>query len=256
MAVAIAIRDATAQELWVCDLGAVRYLDAVHIQEQVRARRQAGELPDTLLLVEHPPVYTLGRRAAREELPFSEDFYEARGIEVHECDRGGRVTYHGPGQLIGYPIVAVDDVHAYVRALESAIVAALEREGIAARARSSEGPHYTGVWVDERKIASIGVHVQRGVTTHGFAVNVCNALEPFGWIIACGLPGVSMTSLQRERGRAVDAESFRALVVESLCAALAMRCAHVAPAQLGLATTHAATASASEPPLEASAVPA
>src|SRR5271170_2700146 len=97
----------SAQDLWVCDLGTVRYADALVLQEHVRALRQAGEAPDTLLLLEHPPVYTLGRRANAAELPFREDFYSARGIEIHECDRGGRITYHGPGQLVGYPILAV-----------------------------------------------------------------------------------------------------------------------------------------------------
>src|SRR5206468_4108857 len=122
-------------------------------------------------------------------------------IEVVETDRGGKVTYHGPGQLVGYPILRVDDVVAYVRTLEEALVSALSEEGVIARARPDDGPDYTGVWVGERKIASIGVHVQRGVTTHGFAVNVENDLQPFGWIVPCGLEGVGMTSLIRETRR-------------------------------------------------------
>jgi lipoyl(octanoyl) transferase len=121
---------------------------------------------------------------------------------VVETDRGGLVTYHGPGQLVGYPIVRVDDVVAYVRTLESSLVAALRDEGVLeARSRPREGHRFTGVWVDERKIASIGVHLSRGVSTHGFAVNVENDLQPFSWIIPCGLDGVSMTSLLRETGR-------------------------------------------------------
>src|SRR5207302_10231149 len=118
-----------------------------------------------------------------------------------ETDRGGKVTYHGPGQLVGYPIVRVDDVVEYVRTLEQALVAALAEEGISARARPEDGPDYTGVWVGERKIASIGVHVSRGVTTHGFAINIENDLQPFGWIVPCRLEGVQMTSLIRETGR-------------------------------------------------------
>jgi lipoyl(octanoyl) transferase len=185
-------------ELWVCRLGTVDYLDALALQEQVRAARQAGVVPDTLLLLEHPRVYTRGRRSAPGELSLGEDFYRSQGIEIVEVNRGGKITYHGPGQLVGYPIVAVDDVVQYVRTLERALVVALHQEGVAARARPEDGPDYTGVWVEDRKIASIGVHVQRAVTTHGFAVNVDNDLTPFQWVVACGLPGVTMTSLAAE----------------------------------------------------------
>ncbi len=188
-------------ELWVCHLGTIEYSQALALQESIRAARQADELPDVLLLLEHQPVYTRGRRSAPGELPMGEDWYRMRGIEIVEADRGGKVTYHGPGQLVGYPIVRVDDVVAYVRTLERALVAALVDESVPARARPQDGPDYTGVWVEERKIASIGVHVARGVTTHGFAVNVENDLEPFGWVVACGLPGVQMTSLINETGR-------------------------------------------------------
>ena len=185
-------------ELWVCHLGVVGYGEALALQQQLRARRQAGELPDTLLLLEHPPVLTRGRRAGAGELLHDDSFYRERGVEVLDSDRGGRITYHGPGQLVGYPIMGVAEVGSYVRAIERAIIAALAQEGVAARARAAAGPDYTGVWVGERKIASIGVHVQRGVATHGFAVNVENSLEPFTWVIACGLPGVAMTSLAGE----------------------------------------------------------
>jgi lipoyl(octanoyl) transferase len=130
-----------------------------------------------------------------------EDWYLMQGIDIVQTDRGGKITYHGPGQLVGYPIVGVDDVVAYVRQLEQAIVAALGDEGIGARARPEDGPDFTGVWVQDRKIASIGVHVARGVTTHGFAVNVENDLQPFGWIVPCGLEGVQMTSLIKETRR-------------------------------------------------------
>ena len=188
-------------ELWVCRLGEVDYLHALALQEQVRGARQAGVIPDTLLLLEHPCVYTRGRRSAPGELSLGEAFYRSQGIEIVEVNRGGKITYHGPGQLVGYPIVAVDDVVEYVRTLERALVAALLAEGVGARARPEDGPDYTGVWVEDRKIASIGVHVQRGVTTHGFAVNVDNDLTPFQWVVACGLPGVTMTSLAAETGR-------------------------------------------------------
>jgi lipoyl(octanoyl) transferase len=189
------VADRASKELWVCHLGTVPYLDAVAIQEQIRARRQTGELPDTLLTLEHPPVYTRGRRSGAEDLPFGEDFYRAKGIEVAATDRGGRLTYHGPGQLVGYPIMRIEDVHRFLRTMEEAIMAALSEVGIEARSRREEGIDYTGVWAAERKIASIGVHVSRGVSTHGFAVNVENDLEPFSWVTACGLPDVEMTSI-------------------------------------------------------------
>jgi lipoyl(octanoyl) transferase len=189
-------------DLRVCHLGRVPYREALALQHRLRDARQAGRIPDVLLLLEHDPVYTRGRRSDPSELP------AATGIEVVDVDRGGKVTYHGPGQLVGYPIMAVDDVLAYVRTMEGALVAALADEGIAARSRADEGRDFTGVWVEDRKIASIGVHVQRGVTTHGFAVNVDADLAPFTWIVPCGLGGVRMTSVLSERGEA-DMRCFR-----------------------------------------------
>jgi lipoyl(octanoyl) transferase len=188
----------TMQELWVCRLGTLEYREALALQERVRAARQAGRVPDTLLLLEHPPVYTRGRRSDPSELPLGEAWYLGQGIGVVDTDRGGRVTYHGPGQLVGYPIMAIDDVIAYLRTMERAIVAALADAGVTARARPDDGPDFTGVWTGERKIASIGVHVSRGVTTHGFAINVANDLEPFAWVVPCGLDGVQMTSVLQE----------------------------------------------------------
>jgi lipoyl(octanoyl) transferase len=188
-------------ELWVCHLGTVEYREALALQERVRAARQEGAVPDVLLLLEHWPVYTRGRRSVPGELPMGEDWYLMQGIEIVDTDRGGKLTYHGPGQLVGYPIVAVDDVVAYIRELEQALVEALGDEGIEARARPEDGPDFTGVWVGERKVASIGVHVARGVTTHGFAVNVENDLQPFSWVVPCGLEGVRMTSVIKETGR-------------------------------------------------------
>lgn len=168
-----------------------------------------------------------------------EGFYRDKGIEVHATDRGGKVTYHGPGQLVGYPIVRVDDVVAYVRLLEQALVEALGRVGIGARSRDAEGPAYTGVWVENRKIASIGVHVARGVTTHGFAVNVqARALEPFGWIVACGLPEATMTAIERERGDgAVSCARFGELAAASLAGALGHAVRQVRREELDVADT-------------------
>jgi lipoate-protein ligase B len=193
--------DVVKSELWVCHLpGTTDYLDALDLQGRLRAARQAELVPDVMLLLEHPPVYTRGRRSGAGELPFPEEWYRSQGIEIVGVDRGGKITYHGPGQLVGYPIVRTDDVVAYVRTLERAIVAALSEEGLVSGARVDDGPDYTGVWIDDRKIASIGVHFSRGVTTHGFAVNIDNDLAPFGWVVACGLPDVQMTSLSLELG--------------------------------------------------------
>jgi lipoyl(octanoyl) transferase len=192
----------TLPELRVVRLGAVDYREALALQEELRTRRQRDELPDLLLLLEHPPVYTRGRRSQADDLPFAPEWYAEQGIEIVDVRRGGQLTYHGPGQLVGYPIMRIDDVIAYLRTLEQALVAALGDEGLAARNRPDDGIEYTGVWIDDRKIASIGVHVAHHVTTHGFAVNVDNDMRPFEWAIACGLHGVRMTSLADERGEA------------------------------------------------------
>jgi lipoyl(octanoyl) transferase len=232
----MSLADRHTQELWVCHLGAIDYRDALAIQEQIRARRQAGELPDTLLLLEHPPVYTRGRRSRPEELALGEDFYRARGIEVIPTDRGGRVTYHGPGQLVGYPIMGAPDVVAHLRKCEDAIVAALAEEGIAARSRPDDGPDYTGVWVADRKLASLGVHVSRGISTHGFAVNVENDLRPFTWVVACGLPDVAMTSIADELAprQTTGLACFRRRIAHHLCLTLGRRQRLVSPRGLGI----------------------
>jgi lipoyl(octanoyl) transferase len=185
--------------------GLVPYEEARSLQKRIERLRQAGEVPDILLLLEHPPVYTKGRRTQPEELAMGEDWYRMQGIEVCETDRGGAVTYHGPGQLVGYPIVSLkpyaDNVHEYVRRLERLMIDSLAARGVEAEVIDG----LTGVWVGGgppggRKIGSIGVHVSRGVTTHGFAVNVNNDLQPFEWVVPCGIEGVRMTSLCRELG--------------------------------------------------------
>jgi lipoyl(octanoyl) transferase len=220
-------------EIWVCHLGLVDYREALGLQERLRAARQEDEIPDVLLTLEHPPVYTRGRRSRPGELPMGEEWYLAQGIEIVETDRGGRVTYHGPGQLVGYPIVRVDDVVAYVRTLENALVRALVDERVAgARSRPHEGHNYTGVWVEDRKIASIGVHLSRGVSTHGFAVNVENDLQPFSWIVPCGLDGVQMTSLLGETGRAGVMKCFRRRASYELARGLGRRQRLVSPTRL------------------------
>jgi lipoyl(octanoyl) transferase len=167
-----------------------------------------------------------------------EEWYRAQGIDVVETDRGGRLTYHGPGQLVGYAIMRVDDVVAHVRTMERAIVAALAEQGVEARVRTDEGPDFTGVWVEDRKVASIGVHVSRGITTHGFAINIENDLQPFEWVVPCGLAGVRMTSLSREVRAPGPGlmPGFRARMAERFCAAHGRRPRAVTPEALGTAS--------------------
>lgn len=230
-------------DLWVVHLGCVEHGDAQRLQERLREARLAERVADTLLLLEHPPVYTRGRRTGPGELPMGEQWYRMQGIDVVDVDRGGRVTYHGPGQLVGYPVMRTDDVIAFVRTMERAIVAAIAQEGVVARARPADGPDFTGVWVGERKIASIGVHVSRGVATHGFAVNVQNDLQPFEWIVPCGLEGVRMTSLLRETGRGGEPlRCFRRRMAFAFAQAHGRRARLVSPARLEAALTADAVA--------------
>jgi lipoyl(octanoyl) transferase len=187
-------------ELRVARLATVEYRQAFALQQRLCAERQADAIPDTLLLLEHPPVYTRGRRTGPGELPMGEAWYLAHGIDIVDVDRGGKVTYHGPGQLVGYMIMRTDGVAEFVRRIEAALIVALRAEGLEAVTRNDEGRDFTGVWIQDRKVASIGIHVAKGVTTHGFAVNVTNDLQPFGWIIPCGLPEAQMTSVLKETG--------------------------------------------------------
>jgi lipoyl(octanoyl) transferase len=219
------------QELWTCHLGSIEYREAVALQERLRARVQAGELPDLLLLLEHPPVYTTGRRSEPGELPLTHE------IEVVETDRGGKLTYHGPGQLVGYPIMRVPNVRAFVETMETALVAAIRAAGVDAYVR--DGREYTGVWVEDRKIASIGIHVSRRVSMHGFAVNVDNDLAPFGDVIACGLPDVRMTSLAAE-GSPEGMDCFRKRAGHAFAQAYGRRQRLVTPRRLGAGETVAA----------------
>jgi lipoyl(octanoyl) transferase len=185
--------------LRVEDLGLRGYGEVLPIQRELRRRRIAGELTeDVLLLVEHPPVVTLGRGTQASSLPLAPALLERRGIEVFEVERGGDVTLHAPGQLVGYPILDLrqhrEDLHWYLRSLEDALIQALGGLGIEA----DRNPGRTGVWTAGRKIASIGVHVKQWVTLHGFALNVTTDLDLFDLIVPCGIPQVVMTSVAAE----------------------------------------------------------
>ena len=182
-------------------LGRVAYEEAWSLQNQLAAARRAGLKPDTLILLEHPHTYTIGRSGTRDHVYLTEDELAARAITCLEVDRGGDVTYHGPGQLVGYPIVDLGlqpDVGFYLRNLERCLIDVLADFGIAAG--RLEG--YTGVWIGDRKIAAIGVKVSQGVTTHGFALNVATDLSLFTHILPCGIPDKGITSMAVELGRA------------------------------------------------------
>jgi lipoyl(octanoyl) transferase len=183
-------------------LGRVAYAAGLELQGRLVAQRQAGEIPDTLLLLEHDPVFTLGRNARAENVLFPAEALRERGFEVFETGRGGDVTYHGPGQVVGYPILDLSDrrdVHRYVRDLEEVMIRTCAGYGLSA----SRVAGLTGCWLGDAKIGAIGVRIARWVTSHGFAFNVDNDLGPFQLIIPCGIRGRGVTSLARALGRPV-----------------------------------------------------
>ena len=180
-------------------LGCVRYAQAAALQTELHERRASGEITDTLLLLEHPHVYTIGRRGSASDVLWDPDVLGARGVEVVEADRGGQVTYHGPGQLVGYPIVDLGpgaDLVAYVRRLEDVLIGALATVGVSAERDSGN----TGVWVRGAKIGAIGVRVTRSVTKHGFALNVDPDLSYFAGIVPCGITDRGVTSIAMQLG--------------------------------------------------------
>jgi lipoyl(octanoyl) transferase len=195
-------------ECWVVELGRIEYAAGYALQRRMVAARKAAAVPDVVLLCEHQPVITLGRNGKREHLRASDHVLRQLGIEFHSTDRGGDITYHGPGQIVGYPILNLAairrDVVWYVRQLEEAMIRATVDFGV----RAGRSPGRTGVWVErpggEEKLAAIGVHVSRWVTSHGFAYNVSTDLRHFDLIVPCGISDRQPTSLERLLGRAVD----------------------------------------------------
>lgn len=189
------------RELWTVPLGRVAYEEALELQRHIARDRISGALPqDVLLLVEHPPVVTLGRASKGKHLIASPQFLHSKGVELFEVERGGDVTFHGPGQLVGYPIVDLKrhrlDLHWYLRKIEEALIHTLADYDIVAE----RNPSFTGVWTKGKKIASIGVHARDWVTWHGFALNVTTDLSYFDLMVPCGIDGVVMTSIARELG--------------------------------------------------------
>jgi lipoate-protein ligase B len=186
-------------QLLVCDLGTMPYGDALELQRGVARARISGEIAeDVLLLVEHPPVVTLGRSSKQKNLLASPELLAGRGVELFEVERGGDITFHGPGQLVGYPIIDLkrhkQDLHWYLRRVEEALIRSLVPFGIVGERSAG----FTGVWTKGRKIASIGVHARDWVTWHGFALNVTTDLRYFDLIVPCGISAVEMTSVTQE----------------------------------------------------------
>lgn len=197
------------------ELGLIPYEEALTVQRRLAALRTLGRIADTLLLLQHPPVITLGRGGQKAHLLVPPSSLAALGVELFDVERGGDMTYHGPGQLVGYPILnLVDhghDLHRYLRQLEAVLIQTLSTFGIAADRWIGR----TGVWVGERKIASIGIHVSRWVARHGFALNVNMDLAPFALIVPCGIQGARVTSMAKELSRPIS--------VRDVAAALTMR---------------------------------
>ena len=218
-------------------LGRRDYGEVLSLQRALcRARLEGRIRNDLLLVVEHPPVVTLGRGTKQDSLPMSPSEIQERGVEVHEVERGGDVTYHGPGQLVGYPILDLQshrpDLHWYLRQLEAGLIEALGSLDISAG--RTQG--LTGVWTNGRKIASIGVHVKQWVTFHGFALNVTTALEAFDLIVPCGIKDVVMTSVARERAWTGDPSALwsesEAAVAEAMARTFGLAPREADPADL------------------------
>ena len=210
----VAHEDTIALE--VRDLGLIPYAEALALQSDLVGRRRIGDIPDQLLLLQHPHVITLGTASSRSHVLADESRRRELGIDLVDVGRGGDVTYHGPGQLVGYPILDLKpdrkDVHRYLRDLEAMLIRTLDEMGI----RGEPVPDLTGVWVDGRKIAAIGVRVSSGwITSHGFALNVSNDLSYFETIVPCGIQDVSVTSVSQEVGRPIGVPDILGIVSEA-----------------------------------------
>ena len=199
--------------LRVFPLGEVEYEEALELQRRLAQMRILGEVEDLLLLLEHPPVITLGRGGKTDHLLADPRVLRKRGIHFVEVERGGDITYHGPGQLVGYPILDLSchgrDTHSYLRKLEEVLIRTLKDFGIGAERQIGR----TGVWVGKQKIASIGVHIRRWVTWHGFALNVDTDLSDFNLIVPCGIDGVEMISLSRLNGKRITQEEVMKRII-------------------------------------------
>lgn len=221
------------RELWVVRQGVTPYAEILELQRRIAAARISGEISqDVLLLLEHEPVVTLGRSTKEKNLITSKEYLAARGVDLFEVERGGDVTFHGPGQLVGYPIIDLkrhkQDLHWYLRQLEQAIISTLGEFGV--NAERSNG--FTGVWTAGRKIASIGVHARDWVTWHGIALNASTDLSYFDFIVPCGIDGVVMTSIEKETGKPVTVERVATVFARELASLFDLTPVETTPSEL------------------------
>lgn len=203
------------RNLLYCDLGLIDFKEAWDLQKEVFELRYYNEIGDILFLLEHPNTYTLGKIADKKNLISSEKFLTDNQISVYEIDRGGDITYHGPGQIVGYPIIKLDDwvkdTHKYLRALEEVIIKTCEYYGL----KASRNPRHTGVWIENSKIAAIGIKVSRWITMHGFAFNINTNLSLFQGIIPCGISDKGVTSLKIQLGFEINLEEVKEILVKN-----------------------------------------
>jgi lipoyl(octanoyl) transferase len=201
--------------LTYCDLGFIDYKEAWDLQQEIHSKRVSGEVEDRLLLLEHPNTYTLGKTAHKENLIGSAQYLKNNQISVYDIDRGGDITFHGPGQIVGYPIIDLNnwyqDTHKYLRALEEVIIKTCSEYGL----NCERNPKHTGVWIGDRKIAAIGIKVSRWITMHGFAFNVNTDLKLFNGIIPCGIQNKAVTSLKQELNKELSIQEVKAKLLKN-----------------------------------------
>lgn len=203
------------RELIYCDLGLIDYKEAWDLQKEIVELRHNKKIPDVLFLLEHPHTYTLGKVADKKNLIGSDEYLTKNKISIYDIDRGGDITYHGPGQIVGYPIIDLNewqkDTHKYLRALEETIIRTCSTYDLT----GTRDPKYTGVWIENRKVAAIGIKVSRWITMHGFAFNVNTDLSLFSGIIPCGISDKEVTSLQKEKGEQINLTEVKNLLLKN-----------------------------------------
>ncbi|GBD87335.1 octanoyltransferase [bacterium BMS3Abin03] len=203
----------TKKKLTYYNLGTIDYKEAWNLQKRIFEQRYKNEVDDTLLLLEHSHTYTLGKTADKKNLVGTDEYLKKNNVSVYNIDRGGDITYHGPGQVVGYPVINLNnwerDTHKYLRALEEVIIKTCEDYNL----KTGRVPKFTGVWIDDRKIAAIGIKVSRWITMHGFAFNVNTDLEFFNGIIPCGIKDKAVTSLQKELGKEINLNEVKEKLV-------------------------------------------
>lgn len=210
------MKSVTNKKLTYCDLGKIDYKEAWELQRNIFDQRYKNEIDDILLLLEHPQTYTLGKTADRQNLIGNEEYIRKNNISVYDIDRGGDITYHGPGQIVGYPIFNLNnwtkDTHKYLRALEEILIQTCADYGLTAERNTK----YTGVWIEDRKIGAIGIKVSRWITMHGFAFNINTDLSLYNGIIPCGINDKGVTSLKKELSREIDMQEVKTKILNHI----------------------------------------